>query len=315
MNGFLIPILNSETPIKTIKLMGGVSLLDLNNKDIWSKKVNINSKFNIALLININKNSFIDKENICIESILDLVGLFMFIKTKKTMEFENGYEVKIINNKIWIKNTKEIDFFKEYGYSFLPYHRMLFGNDRKNYFNLQDFESLKKGLKFIHRYFYLIKSQVHPLDSTPLGVCMNSFASAYSSYMNDDIKLILTITALESLFSISSQELTHKLCHNISFFMYPSNRNITERLSFYKRVKKIYSLRSTIVHGANVEVKPDEYDDTEYLFCEVIQKMIENYNNEEIFSNKKLHQTYIQYLELGFLKNDILVKKNGLSKR
>lgn len=81
-----------------------------------------------------------------------------------------------------------------------------------------------------------------------------SIASAmYHDALRVDIGLetrfVGLTTGLEALVSSSDREITHQLAERIAFLLRTSG---VERLEMYKAVKRLYGVRSTIVHGNTV---------------------------------------------------------------
>ena len=85
-------------------------------------------------------------------------------------------------------------------------------------------------------------------------------------------------TALETLFSTSSNEIAHQLSERVSTFL---EEELEERLAVYKKVKKAYELRSRIVHGSTTTKKAsknpkDTSIEIESISKRVVLKIIEN---------------------------------------
>lgn len=64
------------------------------------------------------------------------------------------------------------------------------------------------------------------------------------------LKLSNHIMIYECLFSISSSEVSHKVSENIALFM---GNNTQERKDVFSLIKKVYNIRSSYVHGAEVK--------------------------------------------------------------
>ena len=60
------------------------------------------------------------------------------------------------------------------------------------------------------------------------------------------------MTALEAIFATSATELTHRLAERVAVFL---GHDGPTRLDVYDAVKEAYSLRSTLVHGAQLKPK------------------------------------------------------------
>ena len=66
----------------------------------------------------------------------------------------------------------------------------------------------------------------------------------------------------EALFSTDSSELSHKLAERIAFFLEAKQE---ERLALYRAIKRAYSVRSKVVHGARAAANVDALTDASKL--------------------------------------------------
>ncbi len=98
---------------------------------------------------------------------------------------------------------------------------------------------------------------------------------------------MLTVV-LESLFTTDNQEITHKMSERIAFFL---EENREKRRILFKRIKKIYKIRSNIVHGTDVskiinDRSTELSEDLERIVQSVVKKVIINPQLCETFSGK-----------------------------
>lgn len=109
------------------------------------------------------------------------------------------------------------------------------------------------------------------------------------------LKMTSYCSALETLFSNDSTELSHKLAERVAHFL---STNKAERIVIFKFIKKAYDIRSKIVHGATI--KDNHIDGLESLLIEMDNtcRKIINYafsksDKENVFgwSNEK-HEEY-----------------------
>lgn len=65
-------------------------------------------------------------------------------------------------------------------------------------------------------------------------------------------KVSLHCSAFECLFSVATAELTHRLSETIANFI---GENFEEKKDYYKQIKGIYELRSSVTHGTGINKK------------------------------------------------------------
>ena len=65
-------------------------------------------------------------------------------------------------------------------------------------------------------------------------------------------KVSLHCSAFECLFSVATAELTHRLSETIANFI---GENFEEKKDYYKQIKGIYELRSSVTHGTGISKK------------------------------------------------------------
>jgi hypothetical protein len=85
-------------------------------------------------------------------------------------------------------------------------------------------------------------------------VRFNYFLAAARAEAEPAVRISLYMTCFEILFSSDAAELTHKLSERIAFFL--SNES-TERREIFLKMKRAYSIRSKIVHGATLSKKDE----------------------------------------------------------
>lgn len=98
------------------------------------------------------------------------------------------------------------------------------------------------------------------LESTELTKLAEMyFETSYESY---DVKIRFTnlIIALESLFNRSKDQISHIIARHLSLII---SQNKEEFKINYKRIKKLYGIRSQIVHGQTVKFKENINDMTD----------------------------------------------------
>jgi|GEM_PF-1941792 len=73
----------------------------------------------------------------------------------------------------------------------------------------------------------------------------------YSSYgvTEPKAKFLMLMTCLEALFNFKGAEITHTISRHLAILL---SQTVEEFQNNYVRVRKLYSLRSKIIHGANV---------------------------------------------------------------
>lgn len=77
-----------------------------------------------------------------------------------------------------------------------------------------------------------------------------SFITASRKTHHPSLKIAQICSALESLFSTSTSELTHRLSERVAHFVGGSGTDMEERYQF---MKKAYAIRSQVTHGSHVK--------------------------------------------------------------
>jgi hypothetical protein len=122
-----------------------------------------------------------------------------------------------------------------------------------------------EGAKCLFRFFskgvsedYILPESAHALggEKTPSipTVDLGSRFAAFLSYTrrtpDPAMRIALTCSALESIFSTGSSELTHRVSERVAFML---GDNPSSRKSIYNLVKKLYSIRSAFLHGDSIK--------------------------------------------------------------
>lgn len=82
-----------------------------------------------------------------------------------------------------------------------------------------------------------------------------SFMASSRTMKHPSLKIAQICSALESLFSTSSSELTHRLSERVSHFLGGSSATMEERYQF---MKKAYGIRSQVTHGSHIKASDIE---------------------------------------------------------
>lgn len=122
----------------------------------------------------------------------------------------------------------------------------------------------KKELVEFEEYHDYVESYFHKKDSGSLKFMLNKNFSRLSRGLlfvkqarearNLAYKISNYCSALETVFSTDSAELSHKLSERIAFFL----QNDFNKLSTFKLIKKAYAVRSKLTHGDTLENKQIE---------------------------------------------------------
>lgn len=108
-------------------------------------------------------------------------------------------------------------------------------------------------------------------------------------------------SALETLFSTDSSELSHKLSERIAFFLFPEFKKIET----FKTMKKAYLVRSKLTHGASLEQKQidllgDLSESIDNMLRFILNKIMRDENLVLIFdSDNTKVDAYFEELILG----------------
>lgn len=301
MFSFLFPLIKSDFSFSQLNMTDGVFLVDISNDKNWrSKRIKCTNNVGVLLTPKIAGSRI--GGNSDVETSMDILIQYCFLKTQLTYSVDECYEVKLDkNNKLIAISDSPIDCFDKYGWALTSYYNFVFGMDRKNLLTKDLFNKIKEGRKNFSEYRHLVSARIGSTMKSPLGVAMNIFDAAFANEGQDDPKYILAVSALESLFSISSSEVAHRLSSNIAWFLYPNPSDYSKRIQELERVKNLYNLRSRLVHGEFQEIEPQSYDSILNLLSTIVQKIIEEYKFTNAFLDEKKHKEFIKNLEVGHL--------------
>jgi len=110
-----------------------------------------------------------------------------------------------------------------------------------------------------------------------------------------ETRFVSLCVVLESLFSCSVQEITHKLSERVAMFL---GDNGGDNYTQYKKIKAFYSRRSKIVHGQDFKVKGDAREivqPLEEVVHRVLRKILADSSYVTQF-NKKNKEEYLTKL-------------------
>lgn len=156
-------------------------------------------------------------------------------------------------------------------------------------------EELKLAAQYFTDTLYLGHTNVPPIantTSTERITIANHFVQIAIASKDLGIKAVGYCSALETLFSNGENtELAHKLSERIAKFL---EKDLDKRVEIYKTVKKIYEIRSKVVHGATI--RPAKLDELSKIVKEAdeICRRIMIYaftvpNGENIFEKSREH--------------------------
>ncbi|WP_438969548.1 hypothetical protein [Nonlabens sp.] len=111
-------------------------------------------------------------------------------------------------------------------------------------------------------------------------------------------KILNYCSALETLFSTDNTEISHKIGERIAYFL---SKEFT-KLDTYKIIKKAYTVRSKLTHGANIDNKlieelPDISKEIDTILRTIMNKIITDEKLISVFeSNNQLLNNYFNEL-------------------
>lgn len=182
------------------------------------------------------------------------------------------------------------------------------GNLDKTHFNN---EEIKKAIFFLPLIFSIHYIDLNLINETvkmssKVSPLLRGFFFLHSARNSEDIgtKISHYCSAFESIFSVSTSELKHRLSETIAFFLAEIQE---ERLKIYKNVQQAYDIRSAVVHGDGI---PNKFlkNDFELLFSTAksideilrksITKILTHSELTELFTIKTKEDisNYLQYL-------------------
>lgn len=147
------------------------------------------------------------------------------------------------------------------------------------------------------------------LLTNSLSRLVRAFYFLRSARTTSDIgtKISIYISVLESLFSVSNNELRHRLSENIAFFLSDYSE---ERMEIYKTVQTAYDIRSSIVHGDGLQSRFIKNDaklllenaiETDSILRNCFKKILQNDKLYDLFTtdDKKVISNYFKGLIFG----------------
>ncbi|MFL2131508.1 hypothetical protein ACEN33_10915 [Ruoffia sp. FAM 24228] len=106
------------------------------------------------------------------------------------------------------------------------------------------------------------------------------------------LKIVFYINALECLFSISRNKITHNVAERAASLV---KNTIIERDELYKKIKKAYNVRSRIVHGDPLNNNEDELAEMSKVLDNLLRNiLLEHKNFFEEDTEKKLADKFEQ---------------------
>lgn len=114
------------------------------------------------------------------------------------------------------------------------------------------------------------------------------------------LKIVSYVNALECLFTTTKAELTHRLSERAAFFL---EKEPEKRMALYKKIKKAYSLRSTIVHGEHIKEKEEVLIELSVELDKILRKLLVEYKEFYLEHNDNQINEYFDKLTLGLLEN------------
>ena len=150
-----------------------------------------------------------------------------------------------------------------------------------------------------------LKSQVQPMGRLISAKDVKTltrlifFLSAARSHSDLAAKIAMYVTCLELLFTNDAAELSHKLAERVAFFLAGSKE---EKLNTFRLVKSLYSIRSKLVHGADlskgrIETAADSAAAADGLMRRILLRILENERLVEVFESKAgVRESYFEEL-------------------
>lgn len=202
---------------------------DSHNKTIFDKfKVRNNYGEHLFALVPIDMHQPILEDN---NWLVREVLLIMF-PSDLAITFELDYQV--IENKLWWCGSAEWDF-----------HVTDFNDYYKNFLHFQD-KRVDSINDFIKVYLERKKSIKY------LKTVVTSYLHSFSSFQYPHLVLLSLCISLEATTTDSRNELTYRIRRNCAVIC-GDTEGVSERI--FNSVHKLYSLRSSIVHGSDFQYK------------------------------------------------------------
>ncbi len=171
---FLFPIIKSDFSFSKLQISKGIFLLDLSNPQNWSNEVPKEAN-NVGILLTPEMTIPIGEAS-DIETLMDILLLYFFLKTKRTYEINKCYEV-VLNKGGGLKfvSNKSVDLFRKYGWVLISYYNFVFGKDRENLFTKGLFMKVKEDRNHFNSYSFLLTAQLVPKTKSPPWCCYGYF--------------------------------------------------------------------------------------------------------------------------------------------
>lgn len=176
---------------------------------------------------------------------------------------------------------------------------------------VQEVTFSKDEIKGFERYHDRIENYLFGKDSGTLKFMLNKnfsrigrtllFIKQAREARNLAYKISNYCSALETLFSTDSSELSHKLSERIAFFLFPEFKKIET----FKIMKKAYLVRSKLTHGASLEQKQidllgDLSENIDSMLRFILNKIMRDENLVLVFdSDNTKVDIYFEELILG----------------
>lgn len=140
------------------------------------------------------------------------------------------------------------------------------------------------------------------------------FVQGARASADNGIKIANYCTALEALFSTDNLELSHKLAERIAFFV---ENDPAKRLDLYRSMKRVYSVRSKVVHGVHGGGNlADQIRQAATICDDICRRSLVRILAEEYLHNQFLKEEPDEGLEDFFLKRifggDTTPKRGGI---
>ena len=150
----------------------------------------------------------------------------------------------------------------------------------------QIFPEFEKKLKYKNKFQYKFLYAIYLLG--------HAFLNRYYQ-----TKLLFLVTALESLFSPGTSEISHQVSVRTAVFL---SEEHSERENIFKEIRGAHNIRSGIVHGRKLSDKEDlkkAFRDTRLRVCEVLCKFIKDDTVWATLESKKSYENFLRRLDLG----------------
>lgn len=116
-----------------------------------------------------------------------------------------------------------------------------------------------------------------------LGRAFHFIAMARSCF-DLGLKVAMYCSMYETLFSTDAAEVTHKICHRIAIFLENETNN---RRDVFSSFKKIYGIRSKVVHGDEIRAELDKIQSISVDADEIARRIM-----RKIFSKPELMEQF-----------------------